>query len=136
MQYAKITDGKLEIMPASIEINGMEVINPTAEQALSQGWYPFYDAVPHVTDKKWYHTVAKPELADGVIRYAEEEVKDEQPDRDALIVQKIRENYTLDEELAIQRQRDTKPDEFEAYFAVCEDAKVWADSEIAEWSKA
>lgn len=40
-----------------------------------------------------------------------------------LVVQFIREKYTLDDELAIQRQKETKPDEWEAYFAYCEKSK-------------
>ena len=39
------------------------------------------------------------------------------------VVSLIREKYSLDEELAIQRQRDTKPDEFQEYFEYCEFCK-------------
>lgn len=35
----------------------------------------------------------------------------------------IRDKYTLYEELAIQRQRDSKPDEFKAYNDYCEACK-------------
>ena len=35
----------------------------------------------------------------------------------------IRQRYSLNEELAIQRQRDTKPEEFQAYFSFCEECK-------------
>lgn len=35
----------------------------------------------------------------------------------------IRQRYSLDEELAIQRQRDTKPEEFNEYFDYCEECK-------------
>ena len=35
----------------------------------------------------------------------------------------IRERYSLDAELAISRQRETKPDEFAEYFAFCEECK-------------
>lgn len=40
-----------------------------------------------------------------------------------LVIMFIREKYTLDNELAIQRQKETKPDEWEAYFAYCEECK-------------
>lgn len=36
----------------------------------------------------------------------------------------IREKYTQDEEFAILRQRDTKPDEFNAYNEYCEQCKT------------
>ena len=39
------------------------------------------------------------------------------------VVSLIREKYSVDDELAIQRQRDTKPDEFNEYFAYCEKCK-------------
>ena len=35
----------------------------------------------------------------------------------------IRERYTLDAELAIQRQRESKPEEFAEYNAYCEECK-------------
>ena len=39
------------------------------------------------------------------------------------VVSLIREKYSLDEELAIQRQRDSKPQEFSEYYAYCEACK-------------
>lgn len=44
------------------------------------------------------------------------------------VVTFIREKYSIDEELAIQRQRDTKPEEFKAYFEYCEECKEKAKS--------
>ena len=35
----------------------------------------------------------------------------------------LRERYTLSEELAVQRQRESKPEEFAAYFAYAEECK-------------
>lgn len=40
------------------------------------------------------------------------------------VVAAIREKYSLDEELALQRQRDTKPEEFQEYFNYCEECKA------------
>ena len=45
------------------------------------------------------------------------------------VVSLIREKYSVDDELAIQRQRDTKPDEFNEYFAYCEKCKEKAKEE-------
>lgn len=45
------------------------------------------------------------------------------------VVSLIRERYSLDEELAIQRQRDAKPDEFQIYFEYCEECKQRAKTE-------
>ena len=45
------------------------------------------------------------------------------------VVELIRERYTLDAELAIQRQRNEKPDYFAEYYAYCEECKRKAKSE-------
>lgn len=59
------------------------------------------------------------------IPYAEEELaKIKQQKYENLIVSKIRERYTLDQELAILRQRDTKPEEFTEYNDYVEQCKV------------
>ena len=48
----------------------------------------------------------------------------------AKVSELIRERYSLDAELAILRQRDEKPDEYQAYFAFCEECKAKAKAEI------
>lgn len=40
------------------------------------------------------------------------------------VVSRIRERYSVDDELAILRQRDTKPEEFAEYNAFVEEIKV------------
>ena len=47
-----------------------------------------------------------------------------------LIIRKIRTKYTVNQELAILRQRDTKPEEFEAYNAFVEQCKADAKKEL------
>lgn len=47
-----------------------------------------------------------------------------------LIVTKIREKYSLNEELAILRQRDTKPTEFAEYNAYVEECKAAVKAEL------
>lgn len=47
-----------------------------------------------------------------------------------LIVKKIRERYSVNEELAILRQRDTKPDEFAEYNAYVEECKTAVKKEL------
>lgn len=48
----------------------------------------------------------------------------------ARVSELIRELYSLDAELAILRQRDEKPDEYQAYFTFCENCKSRAKAEI------
>ena len=47
-----------------------------------------------------------------------------------LVSRLIRERYSVDDEMAILRQRDEKPDEYQAYFAFCEECKARAKAEI------
>ena len=44
--------------------------------------------------------------------------------------QSIRERYSVDDELAILRQRDTKPDEFAAYYEYAEQCKAQAKKQM------
>lgn len=46
------------------------------------------------------------------------------------IVRRIRARYDADDEAAILRQRDTKPEEFAEYNAYCEECKRLAKAEI------
>lgn len=52
------------------------------------------------------------------------------PTYEELVVQKIREQYTLDDELAIQRQKETKPEEWQTYYDYCEACKADAKEEL------
>ena len=47
-----------------------------------------------------------------------------------LVSRLIRERYSIDDEMAILRQRDTKPEEYEAYNTFCEECKAKARKEI------
>ena len=47
-----------------------------------------------------------------------------------LVVKKIRAKYTVNDELAILRQRDTKPEEFDAYNAYVELCKTNVKAEL------
>lgn len=65
--------------------------------------------------------------------------KVEQPDYSELIVGFIREQYSINDELALQRQWDNSPakkQEFIEYNNYCDDCKERARAEIAEWEAA
>ena len=49
-----------------------------------------------------------------------------QADYKAKVVELIRQRYSIDEEIAILRQRDTKPEEFAAYNTYAEECKAEA----------
>lgn len=52
------------------------------------------------------------------------------PTYEQRVQQSIRERYSVDEELAILRQRDTKPDEFAAYYEYAEQCKAQAKKQM------
>ncbi len=52
-----------------------------------------------------------------------EAIQQPQISYDQLVSELIRAKYTIDQEIAINRQRDTKPEEFQEYFDYCEECK-------------
>lgn len=54
---------------------------------------------------------------------AEMEAMSETPSRKESIIAAIREVYSIDDEIAILRQRDSKPEEFKAYYDFVEEIK-------------
>ena len=62
---------------------------------------------------------------------AEEQVQYNQQRYENLVESKIRARYTLSQELAILRQKETKTEEYQAYFAYCELCKAEAKQLLA-----
>ena len=88
-----IKDGSINTNP--LYYGGKCVINPTEEDYLAAG----------------YEEYTPPQPTPYIPTYKE------------LVVQYIRERYDEDDELAILRQRNTKPQEFAEYDAYCEECK-------------
>ena len=94
-----IKDGHID--PNPLYHNGKCIINPTADNYLAAG---FEEYTP-------------PQPTPYIPTYKE------------LVVQYIRERYDGDDEFAILRQRDTKPQEFAEYNAYCEECKQRAKAD-------
>ena len=69
------------------------------------------------------------EVVDGVIRHYTGAAVEYTLTYEERVVQYIRERYTMDDELAILRQRDTKTDEYSEYYDYCEECKSKAKEE-------
>lgn len=69
-------------------------------------------------------------IAEEVV--AMEAIQQLQISYDQLVSDMIRERYTIDQELAINRQRDTKPEEFQEYFDFCEQCKIKAHEQVLQ----
>ena len=104
-QYIKQVDGRTIIKPRNmiVVLNGdKQIINPAEVQILADGWQV----------------------------YIPEQLEPYKPTYEERVEQLIRARYSLNEELAIQRQRETKPEEFEEYFDYCEECKTKSKIEI------
>ena len=87
----KIVDGKV------LTTIG-DVINPTIEEFLADGWQEYIPPTP------------QPIL----------------PSIEELVEQKLRERYTINQEFQVNRKRDTDTEAFQAYYAYVEECIAWA----------
>ena len=137
--FAKlISETQIEKAPRCIHIGNVTHVLPTEEQYNEAGYYKVFGEEREPA-RKWYHLVEKYKLEENhIIQYYVEE-KDECPDYVNLIVRYIREKYSLNDELALHRQKDNSPEkeeEFNVYNAFCDNCKVMAKADIAEWEQA
>lgn len=84
--------------------NGKRIFNPSEQRLLENGWRVYVHPTP-------------------------EEISPEEQYRQR-VIDLIRLKYSIADELAIQRQRDTKPDEFSVYNDYAEYCKETAYREI------
>ena len=97
-----IKDNKIKLQQNIIVVVGnKQIINPKEVQILANGWQEYIVPEPEPYTQTY-----------------EERVE-----------QLIREKYSVNQEFAIQRQRETKLDEFTEYFAYCEECKATAKKE-------
>lgn len=80
-----------------------DVFNPSEELILAAGWQPYESPVVEPS--------------------AEERYKER-------IIALIRERYSMDDEIALLRQRDSKPEEFDEYNTFVESCKQTAHIEV------
>lgn len=142
--FAKIVnEHTITRAPRVVYIGETTYTNPTAEIYAEAGYYEVVDGEIIDTPKKWYHLVDNYTLDDTrgrpIIIHTVTEEKDAEPYYEYLIVQYIREAYSINDELALQRQRDNSEDkrqEFETYNAFCDSCKERARADVAEWEQA
>ena len=90
--------------------------------------------VKWVIDQPYIEAQAEREEVEEIQIYipftAEEQSQYNQARYESLVESKIRQRYTLSQELAILRQREEKLDEYQAYYDYCEACKAEAKTEI------
>lgn len=127
MQYAKLENGYLIPAPGEVRQGGMIVMNPGPEILGQMGYKPVeYAERPEVSTPG--NELREVYTDNGAcITVTWEEFSPEpapEPSYEEQVVALIRERYSSDDELAILRQRDSKPEEFEQYFNYCEECKA------------
>lgn len=70
------------------------------------------------------------DLTFNVEKYNARKQKENETNYETLIVSKIRQKYSVNQELAILRQQTTKPEEYQEYFDYVEQCKAEAKSEV------
>lgn len=91
--------------PYDVVVNGFHIYSPSDEQ-IEQAGYEIREIIDPIPE---------PYI----------------PSYEEKVVEYIRERYTIDDELAILRQRDRKTEEFAEYDAYCEECKQRAKEEEA-----
>lgn len=103
-RIAYFKDGAEVSRPRSLVYNGSTYVPPTDELLVEAGYEIREVEIPEPTPY--------------------------QPTYEERVVELIRLRYSIDAELAIQRQRDSKPEEFAEYNAYCEECKQQAKEEV------
>lgn len=119
MKYAKLVDGRPVWAPSVVEKEGYTTANPRAARLRAAG----YREVVYPEGPAPENTRAVYEDAGECIRVSYEPLPAVVVGYEARVEALIRERYTVSDELAILRQRDTKPAEFDVYNAFCEACK-------------
>ena len=105
-QYVREINGKVEFYREPLIKDGMQIFNAPEEEILSAGW-EVYAPQPESSEE--------PEI----------------PYEDRVMML-IRERYSVDDEIALLRERDSRPDEYAEYLAFCEGCKKKAKGESEE----
>ena len=93
-QYIKTIDDVVTFYQEPLIVGNKAIYNASEEQILAQGWVEY---VPE-----------------------EEPSEEYQPTYEEKVVELIRERYTIDDEIAILRQKDIKQDEYQEWYDYCE----------------
>lgn len=158
--YAQIINGALVEAPKQIQHNGYIYHNPTEEIYIANGYYPVVETTPPemveeygkyceltyvMKENRIIQTWVEkedfvPEMEEEYIDTGVEAQPSEASQEEMLksiIIGKIRKRYSIDDEIAILRQRDSKPEEFQEYYNYAEQCKteaklVFATPELPE----
>ena len=104
MQYTKEIDGTTVFFREPLIYDGKQIFNPSEEMILAAGWEEY---TPEETASDEYV-----------------------PSYEERVVELIRERYSVDDEIAILRQKDTKQEEYQEWYDYCEACKAQAKENV------
>ena len=119
MFYKLINESTIEKAPKPLKIDGKDVFTNSDKIYNEQGYYQLVDT-EYPQDNKTYKPTYM--LENNVIVKGWVETEDTRTYQER-VVSRIRKAYSVDDELAILRQRDTKPEEFAEYNTFVEQIK-------------
>ncbi len=102
-QYSKTVNGTTVFYQDPLVLDGKQIFNPSEDQLKAAGWEEYTPETPSENEYK--------------------------PTYEERVVELIRERYTIDDEIALLRQKESKPEEYQAWFQFCEACKEQARNE-------
>lgn len=132
-----INEYQVEKAPRCIHVGSTTYVIPTAEQYALADYFELVEQ-KQPEERKWYNLIPTYEKKGDKILQGWEYKKQSEPVYEELVVGYIREQYSLNDELAILRQglSGTKKGDFDDYNAYCESCKNTANKDLEEWKKA
>lgn len=130
--YGKLEENRLIYAPNPVIYDGKCIYNPPAELLSRLGYKPIVKTEYPKDDRhyrqEWHEAenVITPVWVDDEDGYWQSIPYDEAVDAE------IRQRYSVSQEFAILRQKEEKPDEYEAYFTYCEECKDFVKRKRSE----
>ena len=138
MTYGKIVNGQFVKAPATLHYGGRVYYNPPEKVLIEAGYtalleaeYPKESAGDGYTYTKKYEQVEDYILASWELEdLGEQSTSDKETLYKQYIRELIREKYSVEDELALLRQKEQKPIEFAEYDSYVENCKMLAKQKI------
>jgi hypothetical protein len=112
------------------EPNGLIYIDKHLRDGIPYTEPPYNFTIIEVDEVDFEPSDFNDDLTFNLEKYNARKQKENSISYEQLVVSKIRERYTIDQELAILRQRDTKPQEFDEYNTYVESCKTLSKEEL------
>ena len=121
--YGKLENGDFIYPPNPARLNGKICYNPPVDILRELGYKLVLETPPPEAEEGKYYTSHYEEQDGNIVKVWTETEPPALPPYEQRVVARVRQLYSVDDELAILRQRDSKPEEFTAYYEQVEKIK-------------